>query len=71
MTNREVPATTIQRRVVYSQQNTEEFHYYGECTISDLSSTPGAAGAWDLVVSLNGEIINTQQLDMWCLENYL
>ena len=32
-----------------------DFHYFARCVIPDISRSVGAAGAWDLVVTLNGE----------------
>ena len=47
-----------------------DFHYYASCVIPDLSKAVGAAGAWDLVVTLNGENIIRAPVDMWCPERY-
>ena len=47
-----------------------DFHYYPRCVIPDLSKAVGAAGAWDLTVTLNGEELFRELVNMWCPENH-
>ena len=47
-----------------------DFRYYAKCSIPDLTTTEGAAGAWDVVAQLDGETILQAPVDMWCPEDY-
>ena len=60
----------IQCAAPSTQDYDPDFHYYASCVIPDLSKAVGAAGAWDLVVTLNGENIIQTPVDMWCPEHY-
>ena len=47
-----------------------DFHYFAKCVIPDISRSVGAAGAWDLVVTLNAVEIFREPVDMWCPVNH-
>ena len=47
-----------------------DFHLSAACNIPDLSKAEGAAGEWELVVTLNLVTVFTKRVDMWCPQNY-
>ena len=62
--------STVKCDVLSTQDFDADFHYFPKCTIPNLWTTAGAAGEWDLVVTLGGHTIHAEEVDMWCPSNY-